>query len=58
MGAMAAQIPLLLRQSVADWVEADDLGEVVESAVAVRGIGEVGEGSVSPGGRVSWASNA
>ncbi len=58
MGAMAAQIPLLLRQGVADWVEADDLGEVVKSAVAVRGVGEVGEGSVSPGSRVSWASNA
>ncbi len=58
MGAVAAQVPLLLRQGVADRVEADDLGEVVEAAVAVGGVGEVGEGSVSPGSRVSWASNA
>jgi hypothetical protein len=47
MGPGLADVPILCSESVLDGVESDDLLEVVEHAIARRGVREISERSVS-----------
>lgn len=47
MGPGLADVPILCSECVLDGVESDDLLEVVEHAIARRGVREISERSVS-----------